>query len=115
MSAPFPTPWSAKLEDRLMRDGVDVLDSEGDQVFYVACDDTHEIAGGVIVDCLSPQRKVMVRDLLQKVNAHDALLAACEAAEFWLLAEADSDEPGSTKPDDVLRVLAEAITQARRS
>ncbi len=38
------------------------------------------------------------------------LLAACQAAEHWLLAE--RDRPGEARPDEILRVLRAAITRA---
>jgi serine/threonine protein kinase HipA of HipAB toxin-antitoxin module len=40
----------------------------------------------------------------------DQLLAACHAAEHWLQAELDN--PGETRPDDILRVLRAAIERA---
>ena len=39
------------------------------------------------------------------------LLAACEAAEHWL--QAELDQPGETRPDDILRTLRAAIERAQ--
>jgi hypothetical protein len=47
------------------------------------------------------------------IAASPALLAACEQAEFWLTAEAESSEPGATKPDAILRVLRMALGQVK--
>lgn len=35
--------------------------------------------------------------------------AALEAAQFWLQEEAASERPGQTKPDDILRVIGDAL------
>jgi hypothetical protein len=45
-----------------------------------------------------------------RVGANQQLLAACRAAEHWLLAELDT--PGETRPDEILRVLRAAIERA---
>ena len=41
-----------------------------------------------------------------------SLLDACKQAECWLQAELDSDEPGVTRPDEMLRVLRAAVAAA---
>jgi len=43
-------------------------------------------------------------------SVKEQLLAACQAAEHWLLAE--RDRPGEARPDDILRVLRAAIARA---
>ncbi len=43
-------------------------------------------------------------------SVKEQLLAACRAAEHWLLAE--RERPGEARPDDVLRVLRAAIARA---
>ncbi len=45
-----------------------------------------------------------------RVGSKEQLLAACQAAEHWLLAE--RDRPGEARPDDILRVLRAAIARA---
>ena len=45
------------------------------------------------------------------VGAKQQLLAACEAAEHWL--QAELDQPGETRPDDILRTLHAAIERAQ--
>ena len=45
-----------------------------------------------------------------RVGVRQQLLAACHAAEHWLLAECD--RPGEARPDDILRVLRAAIVRA---
>ena len=46
------------------------------------------------------------------VSPKQQLLAACQAAEYWLRAELD--RPGETRPDDILRTLRAAIDRARQ-
>lgn len=53
--------------------------------------------------------RIESQDLNELMEEREALLAACQAAHFWLSAEAESDEPGSTTPDEILCVLAGAI------
>lgn len=46
-------------------------------------------------------------------KAMDALLQALKQAEHWLQAEADSPEPGATRPDEILRVIRDALHKAK--
>lgn len=76
MTAASPGPWEAKLEQRSMRDGIDVFDAEGDLVFYVPPDDTMELDGGQIVECCSARLRASVR----LATAAPELLHALETA-----------------------------------
>lgn len=44
--------------------------------------------------------------------AAPAMLFALQQAEYWLAAEAESPEPGATKPEEILRVIRAAIAEA---
>lgn len=103
-----PGPWKARLEDRLMRDGIEIFDADEQRVFYVAPDDTMEIEDGFIVECCSAQLKANVR----LVSAAPDLLAACEALlkyHQWATRSSLADE----EPAEPTRIAVEAITKAR--
>lgn len=47
--------------------------------------------------------------IITAVNERSRIRAALEAAEHWLAAEAESREPGATKPVEILRVIRKAL------
>ena len=47
-----------------------------------------------------------------RLSVKEQLLAACEAADYWLRAELQ--RPGETRPDNILRTLRAAIDRARQ-
>lgn len=50
----------------------------------------------------------MILDAREALAQPDPMVAL-EAAEYWLAAEAESDKPGQVRPDDILRVVRDAL------
>jgi hypothetical protein len=62
-------------------------------------------AQGILSACTDKIERYVGKD------ANAALLTACEQAEHWLAEELA--KPGEAKPDEILRVLREAIEKAK--
>lgn len=56
-----PGPWRAELEDRLLRDGIEISCEDKCQIAYVQPDDTKEIENGIIVECCSAEQLANAR------------------------------------------------------
>lgn len=72
-------------------------------------------ARGVVVAGIftRPYPVVIDRENAATITAAPEMREALEAAEHWLAEEAESPEPGATKPDEILRVIRAALEKVR--
>jgi hypothetical protein len=57
-------------------------------------------------------KRIIAIEVAKRVNLHGALVAAVEAAEHWLQAEADC-RGQRTVPDEILRVLRAVLAKVK--
>lgn len=90
-------PWTAKLEpnpaDPILQ-GYRIRDARG-----IVVAEAFNRPYPVIVD----------QEHADTIAAAPAYRSALEAAEHWLAEEAASPHPGQTRPDDILRVIRDAL------